>query len=241
MSIKIDESMARILWAVPITGFALSLPFAAYYVLHHGFSTVVLVILFVGAVGSYVIVGATGCLWGLCFLVGRIIKIVFDGILPQDGDETLTWPQSFKRAAVLLVVSIVFFAALFLLFSGGGWPIRTILEKQISERHLPAKAPVIAAPAVEAPATPAAPAVEADDVLAKGNTHREIADYLAKKAKFDIVGARAAGYTDEEIIEYLMTKDSLPTPKEGYEWVPVPQGEKQEIRKRFLLTHFQSV
>ena len=123
MSIKFDESMTRILSALAITGFALSLPFAAYYVFRHGFSTVVLVILFGGTIGAYVLIGAMGCFWCLCVLIGRIIKIVFDGMLPQDGDETLTWPQSFMRAAVLLVASIVIFAVLFLLLSGGGRPI----------------------------------------------------------------------------------------------------------------------
>jgi hypothetical protein len=123
MSYKLDESMTRILWAVAITGFALSLPFAGYYILRHGFSTVVLAILFAGTIGAYALVAATVCLWGLCFLVGRIIKLVFDGILPQDGDETLTWPQSFMRAAVLLVASIVIIAVLFFLLSGGGRPI----------------------------------------------------------------------------------------------------------------------
>jgi hypothetical protein len=120
MSIKFDESMTRILSALAITGFALSLPFAAYYVFRHGFSTVVLVILFGGTIGAYVLIGATASLWALCFLIGRIIKIVFDGMLPQDGDETLTWPQSFMRAAVLLVASIVLFAVLFLVIMGGG-------------------------------------------------------------------------------------------------------------------------
>ncbi|HOG91928.1 MAG TPA: RDD family protein [Smithella sp.] len=104
-----------------------------------------------------------------------------------------------------------------------------------------------AAPVVEAPSAPAAPAVEFNGELAGGHTNREIADYLAKKANFNIVGAREAGYTDEEIIEYLMTKasthptkeryekvpvnndqskSSLPPAPEGYKWVPVQQGEK---------------
>jgi len=120
MSIKFDESMTRILSAIAITGFALSLPFAAYYVFHHGFSTVVLVILFGGTIGAYMLIGAMGCFWCLCVLIGRIIKIVFDGLLPKDSDETLTWPESFKRAAALLVASIVIFAVLFLVIMGGG-------------------------------------------------------------------------------------------------------------------------
>lgn len=123
MSIKFDKSMARFLCALVVIGFTLSLPFAAYYVLRYGFSTVVLAILFAGTVGSYVIIGAMGCLWCLCVLIGRIIKIVFDGLLPKDSDETLTWTESFKRAAALLVASIVIFAVLFLLITGGGRPI----------------------------------------------------------------------------------------------------------------------
>ena len=87
---------------------------------HHGFSTVVLVILFGGTIGAYMLIGAMGCFWCLCVLIGRIIKIVFDGLLPKDSDETLTWPESFKRAAALLVASIVIFAVLFLVIMGGG-------------------------------------------------------------------------------------------------------------------------
>jgi len=103
------------------------------------------------------------------------------------------------------------------------WPIGTILEKHLSKRYSPAKE-YPPAPAVEAPAAPAAPAVEApsapameaDDVSVSGFTNRELADYLAQKANFNIVGAREAGYTDKEIIEYLMTKDSLPPARDGY-------------------------
>lgn len=159
-----------------------------------------------------------------------------------------------KAAIAILMVGVVVLVLLLLNQKG------TFLE--LSEKYPLAKAPVIAAPAVEAPATPAtpaapaveapaapaAPAVEVNDDLAKGHTHREIADYLAQKAKFDIVGARAVGYTDEEIIEHLMTKVSIHPPKEryekvpvnndqsksslppapkGYKWVPVQQGQKQ--------------
>jgi hypothetical protein len=120
MPTKFDKSMARILWALAITGFALSLPFAAYYVFRYGVYTYVPMFLFAGTMGAYGIVALLLCLWALCFLIGRIIKIVFDGMLPQDGDETLTWPQSFMRAAVLLVASIVLFAVLFLVIMGGG-------------------------------------------------------------------------------------------------------------------------
>ena len=223
MSIKFDESMTRILWAIAITGFALSLPFAIYYALRYGFSTVVLAIPFANTIGAYVLVAAAVSLWVLCFLISRIIKIVFDGMMPQEGDETLTWPQSFMRAAVLLAGAIVFFAVLFPLVSGGRLPIGTILEKHLSKRYSPAKE-YPPAPAVEAPAAPAAPAVEApsapameaDDVSVSGFTNRELADYLAQKANFNIVGAREAGYTDKEIIEYLMTKDSLPPARDGY-------------------------
>lgn len=122
MSYKFDESMTRILWAVAITGFALSLPFAAYNLARHGFSTDILLILFAGTIGAYLLFAAPFLLYGFTFIIGLIIQGVFLGLLPQEGDDTLTWVQSFKRAAVLLIASIVFFAALFLVLSGGGGP-----------------------------------------------------------------------------------------------------------------------
>lgn len=91
MSYKFDESMTRILWAVAITGFALSLPFAAYNVLRHGFSTDLLLILFSGTMGAYTLAAAPFLLYGLGYLIGRIIQIVFLGMLPQEDDDTLTW------------------------------------------------------------------------------------------------------------------------------------------------------
>jgi hypothetical protein len=122
MPTKFDKSMFRILWALAITGFTLSLPFAAYFALRYGLHVEFLLIPFMGAIGAYALVTATFCLWGMCVFIGRIIKIAFDGLLPQDGDEILTWLQSFKTAAVLIVSSIVIFAILFLLLKGGGQP-----------------------------------------------------------------------------------------------------------------------
>lgn len=44
---------------------------------------------------------------------------------------------------------------------------------------------------------------DVEGARAEGYTDAEIADYLASQAKFDIAAARAEGYTDEEIVQHL--------------------------------------
>ena len=145
-----------------------------------------------------------------------------------------------KAAIAILMVGVVVLVLLLLNQKG------TFLE--LSEKYLPAKAPVIAAPAVEAPAAPAAPAVEApsapinfydkskkkirgtydvEGALAAGFSKQEIADYLASEVNYHIVDARKAGLSDDEIIEYLMTKDSIHPPKERQEKVPVNNDQSK--------------
>ncbi len=145
---KSDESVLQILCAVALIGLALSLPFAAYYLLRHGFSTDILLILVAGTMGSYALVTSTFILYCLSLFICRLIEsvILIADVLPlkdddipmwaqkapwadrirpgsaQEDDSTLTWAQSFKKAAVLLIACTSIFAILFLLillFSAG--------------------------------------------------------------------------------------------------------------------------
>jgi len=58
---------------------------------------------------------------------------------------------------------------------------------------------------------------DVDGARSAGYSDAEIADVLASRAKFDASGARAAGYTDEQIIGRLTAADAMPSP-------PKPQG-----------------
>jgi len=70
----------------------------------------------------------------------------------------------------------------------------------------------------------------ADAMLANGCTYRETANFLAEQTKFNIVNARADGYSDKEIIEHLKKNATLPSVnlpqvEKGYMWVPVCSQE----------------
>lgn len=54
---------------------------------------------------------------------------------------------------------------------------------------------------------------DVEGARAAGYTDAEIADYLASQAAFDIAAARAVGYTDEEIVQHLRPIRVSPTPE----------------------------
>jgi len=54
---------------------------------------------------------------------------------------------------------------------------------------------------------------DVEGARAEGYTDAEIADYLASQAAFDIAAARAEGYTDKEIVQHLRPIRVSPTPE----------------------------
>ena len=50
---------------------------------------------------------------------------------------------------------------------------------------------------------------DAQGARAAGYNDRDIADYMGKFMSFDVAGARAAGYSDKEIVDHLEGRVSL--------------------------------
>ena len=67
-----------------------------------------------------------------------------------------------------------------------------------------------------------------------GYSDQEIADHLAKKSNFDVQGAVSSGYSYEEIVSYLASKQAKPTTPKFYE-VPdfgTPQGQTAQVKPK---------
>ncbi len=111
------RSLKRFLWALAGIGFTLSLCIATLYMLRNGFSDAghILCILFIGLVVTYSLAVGPFLLYGISLVICVLIEFAFSGLFPKEVEGLLTWRQSFKRAARLVITSVLFFGLLFLL------------------------------------------------------------------------------------------------------------------------------